>query len=73
MDKKITKDDERFGKRVAKFRKEAGLTQEELAERIGLSTVQVGYIEMGKHLPRAKNLRKIAKVLGKKVGELFPY
>jgi len=71
--KKITKRDRRFGRKIRRLRKKAGLTQEQLAEKMGLSIPSIGYIEMGKHFPKPKNLYKIAKALGVKVGELFPF
>ncbi|MFN0088753.1 MAG: helix-turn-helix domain-containing protein [Acidimicrobiales bacterium] len=38
---------EHFGRRVAKLRAEAGLTQQEVAERLGLSRVAVSHLEAG--------------------------
>lgn len=63
----------RLGRHIQKLRKRAGLTQEKLAESIGISTTEIGYIELGKHFPRPENLKKIAKALGTKVSDLFPF
>lgn len=37
-----------FGKRVSEVRKSRGVTQQELAENIGMSVVAIAYIETGK-------------------------
>ena len=39
---------EEIGKRIQKLRKEKGLTQEELAEHLNISTVHLGKLETGK-------------------------
>ena len=41
----------------------AGMTQTELAERLGVSTVAVSKWESGKNLPKAKRLPEVARVL----------
>lgn len=71
--KRITCRDRRFGKRIKRLRERADLTQEQLAEKTSLSTPSIGYIEIGKHFPRLKNLQKIAKALGVRVKDLFPF
>jgi len=42
-----------------------------LAEKTGLSTIYIDYIEIGKKRPTLKTLNKIAAVLKVKVRELF--
>jgi transcriptional regulator with XRE-family HTH domain len=49
-----------FGKRVAEVRKSRGVTQQELAENIGMSVVAIAYIETGKRWARLGTLNKIA-------------
>lgn len=60
-----------FGKRVAEVRKSRGVTQQELAENIGMSVVAIAYIETGKRWARLGTLSKIAKSLKVGISELF--
>lgn len=69
----ITKRDLRLARNIKRFRKKAGLTQEQLAEKTGLSTTYIGYLEIGRHRPSLKTLHKIATVLKVKVNEVIPY
>lgn len=52
-----------LGKRIAKRRKELGLTQETFAESLGLSLQSVSCIELGKKGVRPENLMKICEKL----------
>jgi DNA-binding XRE family transcriptional regulator len=61
-----------LGKKVKKIRKTKGYTQEEVAEKVGISRAYMGYIEQGRYAPSLKVLEKVAKYLQVKVGELFP-
>jgi transcriptional regulator with XRE-family HTH domain len=60
-----------FGKRVATLRKDRNVTQQQLAEDIGVSVVTVAYIETGKQWVRPKTLGKIAKSLRVNISDLF--
>lgn len=60
-----------FGKRVAEVRKSRGVTQQELAENIGMSVVAIAYIETGKRWARLGTLNKIATSLKVNVADLF--
>jgi len=60
-----------FGKRVAAVRKSRGVTQQELAERIGMSVVAIAYIETGKRWARLGTLMKIATALRVDIADLF--
>ena len=53
------------GNRIRQFRKELGLTIEELAFKAQLHPNYLGDIERGKRNPSLKNLNKIAYSLGK--------
>lgn len=68
-----TQKDEQLGRNLARIRKEAGLTQEQLAEKAGLTLTYIGMIEIGQRRPALKTLDKLAKVLGVKVKDLIPY
>lgn len=52
-----------LGKKIQKRRKEVGLTQEELADKVGVSRAYMGYIEQGRNAPSLGVLEKIARVL----------
>ena len=69
----VTKKDVRLGKNIARLRKQAGLTQEGLADRTNLSLTFIGYLEIGQKRPTLKTLNKIASVLKVKVKDLIPY
>lgn len=60
-----------FGKRVAEVRKSRGITQQQLAEQIGMSVVAIAYIETGKRWARLGTLNKIARSLNVDISELF--
>lgn len=52
-----------FASRLRKLREARGLTQKELAERIGLEVVQVSRYERGQYLPNAETLVGLGRVL----------
>lgn len=60
-----------FGKRLSEVRKSQGLTQQELAEKLDISLVSIGYIETGKRWPRLSTLHRIASCLNVSLAELF--
>ena len=62
-----------FGQNVQKYRKYRGLTQEKLAEIIGLDVTSISSIETGKYFPSADNLTKIVEALGIKFSDLFEF
>lgn len=57
--------------RIRIARAEAGLTQEELALRTGVSRQAIHSIEKEKYVPSVALALRIARVLGKSVEELF--
>ena len=59
-----------LGESVRAKRKEAGLSQERLAEKADLSTVFISRIERGVESPSLDNLVRIAKALGVRVRDL---
>lgn len=60
-----------FGKRLAMLRRERGLTQAQLAEKANVTTLNIGYIEQGRQLPRMTTMHDIATALDIAVMELF--
>lgn len=70
-DRKITKKDLQFGRKLQRVRKKAGLTQEKLADLTKRSTTFIGLIETGRRRPSMKTLQKIASALNINIKELF--
>lgn len=60
-----------FSNNLKRFRERLGLSKEELAKRLGVSDVTVGYWESGRHDPRLSKLKNIAEVLGVTVYDLL--
>lgn len=58
---------------VRKYRTDLSLTQAELAEKIGTTRQTVIAIEKGNYTPSVLLALKIARILHKKVEELFVY
>ena len=52
-----------FGKRLKSLREKAGLTQEELAEKINLSVMSIRRWEWEQTFPRIKDIQRLAQVL----------
>lgn len=62
---------ETIGERIAARRKQLKLSQEELAERVGVRAQTVSRWERGKNLGRLNNLEQLATALETTVGELM--
>lgn len=60
-----------LGKNIAHFRRQAGLTQEQLAEKTDYSVDFIGLVERGVNAPTVARLADIADVLGVELWELF--
>jgi transcriptional regulator with XRE-family HTH domain len=63
---------EAFGQKLSAARRNAELTQEDLAELSGLHRTQIGHLEAGKSLPFLDTLLKLAGALGVEAAELLP-
>jgi putative transcriptional regulator len=57
--------------RVKLARVEKGLTQEQLADEVGVTRQTIGLLEAGKYNPTLKLCLMLAKVTGKSLDELF--
>ena len=57
--------------RLKVARAEMDLTQEELAQRVGVSRQSINAIESGRYVPSAVLALKMAQVFGKPVEEIF--
>jgi len=60
-----------IGKKITKRRQYLDLTQEELAEKVGVSRAYMGFIEQSRNVPSLETLEKIAKALKVKTNELL--
>jgi len=71
--KEVSQLREKFGQRVRRLRGERDLTQEQLAERAGISVDFLSLIERGKNAPSFENLDELADALEVTVAELFRF
>jgi transcriptional regulator with XRE-family HTH domain len=55
---------QRLGEQVRKLRENRGLTQAQLAERIGMSTIFIRKLESGERLASIVTLERLAEALG---------
>jgi transcriptional regulator with XRE-family HTH domain len=60
-----------FGRNLARCRKRAGLSQEELGYRAGLHRTEIGLLERGERTPRADTIVKLAGAVSVPVSDLF--
>jgi putative transcriptional regulator len=58
--------------KIREFRKEKGWRQVDLAQKLGILQSEVSDIETGKRKPNIYLAKRIAKVLGRDVNEVFP-
>ena len=64
---------ELLGARVRELRKKAGLTQEQLAEQLGIDQKHMSRIELGKSYPSLDRLSKIAESVNVSLPNLFKF
>ena len=64
-------DQEKIGKFIAACRKEKGLTQAALAEKLGINDSAVSKWETGKSLPDASIMMELCELIGTNVNELL--
>jgi transcriptional regulator with XRE-family HTH domain len=62
---------ERMAARLKAIRERRGLTQEQLAEKSGVSRTYLARLETGRQDPTLSTLEKLAKALGVKVRRLL--
>ena len=63
--------DARLGQRIQMYRERAGISQEELAEHIGVSVTSVSNIERGANYPSFENFIKILNFIGASPNEVM--
>jgi len=61
----------RLGQRIRELRKSLSLTQEQLAERAGISVSFLSMIERGDRVPHLETLAMLSKPLGVSLAEIF--
>ena len=64
---------QKLGQKIKELRKTQQLTQEELAEKIGIGVANISYIENGKTFPSVDTLEKICKTLQFEPFDLFNF
>ena len=62
-----------LGKNIKKYRIEASLTQEKLAEKVGVHQTYIGKLETGKINASVKQLFIISRALNIKLSNLFDF
>lgn len=62
-----------FGKRLREIRTSKMLTQETVAELIGIKPENYSRIENGLSFPKPENIVKLSEVLGVEIAELFQF
>lgn len=62
-----------LGQRIKEVRKSRGITQEQLAEKVGIGTSNISYIENGKFAPTIENFEKIVQALDVEPYELYMF
>lgn len=64
---------EKLGKRIRELRKSRGLTQEQVAEMIGMEPPNISKMENGFHFPKLENIEKLSRIFNVEVKELFNF
>lgn len=52
-----------YGKTIKKYREDRNMTQQELADHVGVTQAAIGFYEKNKREPDAGNLKKISDAL----------
>lgn len=60
-----------LGRRIRQERKARGLTQQQLAELVGMDTGHLSRVEHGKAVPSINAVKKIADALGLPIARVF--
>lgn len=60
-----------LGARIREIREDQGLSQEQLAERVGTAQSTISQLEQGERNPSYRTLRSLAKALGVSVSYLL--
>jgi len=68
-----TEVERRLGDRVASLRQATGLTQAQLAKRLGVAVETISRLERGSVVPSLQRLVRLAEVLAVELAELFTH
>ena len=60
-----------FAENFKKARKAADLSQQQIADKLGLDRSAIAHYEMGDSMPNARNLGKICEILNVPINELL--
>lgn len=60
-----------FAENFKKARKSAGLSQQQIADALGLDRTAITHYEMGDSMPNARNLKKICELTNISLNELL--
>jgi len=63
----------KLGLQIKKIRESKNLTQQKLADKVGVHLTYIGNIEIGAKQPSLQTLFRIAEKLGVKVSDLFRF
>ena len=69
----MTENKKLLGKRIKQIRKNAGYTQEQLSELIGIETGSLSTIESGRSFPSLVTLEKISQTLNVELKAFFDF
>ncbi|RXT09032.1 helix-turn-helix domain-containing protein [Ammoniphilus sp. CFH 90114] len=64
-------EEHRLGNRIRAFRKLKGYTQQEFAEKMGVSVALLGSVERGMKEPSEMMMKRIGELLGIELSELL--
>ena len=64
---------EKFGKRLRQIRRYKDITQEQLAEQVGVSVKFISNIERGEGAPSFETIEKLAEILQVEVMDFFDF
>lgn len=62
-----------LGKRIREYRQKYGMTQFQLAEKLGIDDKHLSRIELGKNMPQAVVISKLAEVFNIEPKSLFEF
>lgn len=62
-----------FGAHLQSIRRSRGLTQEAVAESIGMDRVSIGYMEQGKRVPKISTLYALAQCYDIEMQDFFRF
>lgn len=62
-----------LGAHLQGLRKSRGLTQEQVAERLGMDRVSIGYIEQGKRTPKLSTLYAMSECYNVAMQDIFKF